>query len=333
MFTKKLAVSILGIILCAGICFAAEEAAVPAATPATAAIPAEPSKAFTVAFVPGVTMHPFFITMKKGVLEKAKELGVVIVCDGPDQWGSAQQIQVLENMIEKKVDLIIAAPVNKEELIPVLKKATEKGIPVITVDTNLTDDSFIVAHIASDNFGSGKIAAEVLVNKIDSKGEVMTICVPGIPTFEDRKNGFLEAIKAYPDIKMAGEPQAAENDVEAATQEIAAKYKDLKGILALVPYAEGVLKGLKAANLPGKIALVTYDAGESQVAGLRSGDISALLVQKPSEIGSTAVEYAYDYLSGQKEKIEKHKLIPFVVATQGNMDDPEISKWFYASNP
>ena len=295
---------------------------------------AEEEKSFTVAFVPGDVTIPFCVIMKNGMLEKAKKLGINIEYDGADEWNYIKQIQILEGIIEEGVDLIIVAPIDGEKLIPVLKKAVDKGMPVITVDTNIDDDSFIVAHIGSDNVQGDKIAAETLSEKIGFKGEIVAISVSGFPALENRMRGFLEAIKAYPDIKLAEEPQYCDVDKEKIAviiQAIVREHEDLKGIFAADnTSAEGVQEGLKNEGLTGKIALITYDAEGPQVAGLRSGSITALLVKKPFEIGRVAVEYAYYYLTGQKDKIEKQKFIPFIIATPENVDNPEIKKWFYA---
>ncbi len=322
MLRKKIAISIPAMIFCIGLVFLR---IMPSA--------AEEEKVFTVAFVPGIVTLPFYAMMKNGMLEKAKELGIKIDYDGPDEWNYVKQIQILESIIEEGVDLIIVAPIDGEKLIPVLKKAVDNGIPVITVDTNINDNSFIVANIASDNLQSGRVAAEIVSEKIGFKGEVVITNIAGILALEERMKGFLEAIKAYPDIKLAEEPQYCDTDTEKTAvmiRAIAREHEDLKGVFAVdMNSLVGVQEGLKNEGLTGKIILVTYENDESQVADLRSGTITALLVQKPSEIGRIAVEYAYYYLTGQKDKIEKQKLIPVIVATPENMDDPEIKEWFY----
>ena len=49
------------------------------------------------------------------------------------------------------------------------------------------------------------------------------------------------------------------------------------------------------------------------------------------KIGSTAVEMAHYYFTGQEDKI-KDVMVENVVVTQDNMNDPEVSKWFYVSD-
>ncbi|MCL5072481.1 MAG: ABC transporter substrate-binding protein, partial [Actinobacteria bacterium] len=286
--------------------------------------------------IPGITTDAFYISMKRGVEQKAKELGINIIYQGAPEWDYTKQIPIIESMIAKKVDLIITAPTNAETMIVVLKKAVDSGIPVITVDTNIKDDSFIVSNITSDNLQGGKVAAGTLAKILGSKGEVALINTkPGITTTDDRQNGFIEALKTYPDMKLVSSQYCNDQAETAAAQiqNIYLAHPNLKGVFACnVVSANGVQAGLKAKGLTGKIALFAYDAGPAQVEGLKAGYITALVVQKPLAEGSTAVEYAYYYLTGQKDKVEKHKLIPAVIATKENMNDPDVSKWFYTTD-
>jgi len=295
-----------------------------------------PKKTFTVAFVPGITTDAFYISMKRGVDQKARELGINILYQGAPEWDYTKQTPIIESIIAKKVDLLITAPTNAETMIAPLKKCVDAGIPVITVDTNIKDDSFIVANITSDNLQGGKIAVDTLAKILGSKGEVALINTkPGVTTTDDRQKGFIEGLKAYPDMKLVSQ-QYCNDQAEIAAAQVQDIYlakPNLKGVFAAnVISANGVQAGLKAKGLTGKVALVAYDAGPAQVEGLKAGNITSLVVQKPLAEGATTVEYAYYYLTGQKDKIEKNKLIPAVIATKENMDDPEISKWFYTSD-
>lgn len=288
-------------------------------------------KTFTIGFVPGLTTDAFYISMKRGLEAKAKELGMNVVYQGATEWDYTKQTPIIESMIAKKVDLLITAPTNSQTMIAPLKKCVDAGIPVITVDTNITDESFLVANITSDNIQGGKVAADTLAKLMGNKGEVAVINTkPGITTTDDRQKGFEEGMKAYPDIKIVSEQYCNDQAEKAAAQiqEIYLAHPKLSGAFGTNLYAAtGVANGLKAKGV--KIPIVCYDAGPAQIESLKKGEINATVVQKPMAEGQTAAEYAYYFLSGQKDKIEKHKLIPSVVATKDNMGDPEISKWFY----
>ena len=293
-------------------------------------------KAYTVAFVPGITTDAFYISMNRGVQQTAKKLGINIIYQGAPEWDYTKQTPIIESMIAKKVDLLITAPTSSDTMIAPLKKAVDAGIPVITVDTNISDESFLVANITSDNRQGGKIAADYLAKLLGKTGEVALINTkPGITTTDERQIGFENAMKAYPNMKIVSEQYCNDQAETAAVQiqTIVLSNPNLKGVFACnVVSANGVQAGLKAKGLTGKVAMVAYDAGPAQVEGLAAGYITALVVQKPMAEGQTAVQYAYDYLTGKKDKINKHTLLPAVIATKDNMNKTSVKKWFYTAD-
>lgn len=328
-------------------CGSAKAPAAPAAdTKAADAKPADtkaevPAKAEvkgkTLAFVMGVAGDAFYVSMRRGLESKVAELfkdGTKVLTQGATEWDYTKQTPIIESMIAKKVDMLITAPNNDETMIAPLKKCSEAGIPVMTVDTNIKDESFIIANITSDNLQGGKVAADILAKLIGNKGEVAVINTkPGITTTDARQKGFEDGLKAYPDVKLVSKQYCNDQAEKAAAQiqEIMLSHPKLAGAFGTNLFAAtGIANGIKAKGV--KIPIMCYDAGPAQIEALKKGEIDATVVQKPMAIGETAAEYAYYYFNGQKDKIVKNKLIESVVATKENMNDPEISKWFYTND-
>ena len=289
-------------------------------------------KTFTIAFVPGITTDEFYISMKKGVDSEAKKLGIKVIYQGASTWDYTKQAPIIEAMIAQKPDLIITAPTDTSAMIIPLKKASDAGIPIITVDTNISDTSFIVTNITSDNLQGGSLAADAIAKLANSTGEVALMnTIAGITTTDQRQIGFENEIKKYPNMKLVSEQYCNDeaNTAAAKIQDIILGHPNLVGVFAAnVVSADGVQTGIKAIPAA-KVSIVAYDAGPSEVDGLKSGTIAALIVQKPMEEGSLAVDYANDYLTGKKDQIPTSVLLPAVVATKDNMTDPTISQWFY----
>ncbi len=79
-----------------------------------------------------------------------------------------EQIKQVEDMIQRKVDLIGLQPVDSKGIIPVIKEANKAGIPIITVDTG-ADGGELVTYIATDNYAAGVQAAEWIIDALDGK--------------------------------------------------------------------------------------------------------------------------------------------------------------------
>ena len=87
---------------------------------------------YEIAVVAKVTGIPWFNRMETGVNEAAKKLDVNAYQTGPSTPDPAQQVKVIEDLIAKNVNAIIVVPNDAKVLEPVLKKARDKGIVVLT---------------------------------------------------------------------------------------------------------------------------------------------------------------------------------------------------------
>ncbi|HET9665437.1 MAG TPA: substrate-binding domain-containing protein, partial [Desertimonas sp.] len=185
--------------------------------------------------------------------------------------------------------------------------------------------------IASDNFQGGVTAADALAELIGEQGKVMVISVnPGISSTDARQAGFEEQIATYPDIEYIGTEFSQNEPARAAeilTASLAAN-PDLNGVFAANLFsAQGTATGLVQAGAQEDVAVVGFDAGAAQVEQLQAGDVQALVVQKPYDIGYQGVEQAIAAVNGDEVIPE----IPtdFVVATADNLEDPEINQFLY----
>ena len=181
----------------------------------------------------------------------------------------------------------------------------------------------------------GAAAADEIASLTNSKGNVAIInTIAGVTTTDARQKGFEDQVAAkYPDIKIVSKQYCNNEEATAAAQvqDIVLKYPDLGGVFAVNLFAAvGASTGISSKGL--KVPIVCYDAGPDQIESLKKGTITATVCQKPLAIGEKAAEYAYDYFTNQKDKIEKSTLIPSVIATQQNMNDPDVSKWFYTTS-
>lgn len=286
----------------------------------------------TVAFIQGISTDEFYISMKRGVQEVCDKYGYNLIVDGPTKWDYTMQTPIVETMIAKRPDVILIAPNHSDSMIAPLMKAVNAGIPVITVDTNINDDLYL-CNITSDNLQGGQAAADMLAEMIGGKGKVSIMNTNvGVTTTEARAKGFKDQITAaYPAIKIVSD-EYCEDEAErsaAITESVLLKNPDLAGAFGVNLYAS--LGIANAVDRLGKdLPIFSYDASPAVIEALASGTINATVCQKPMEIGATAVEMAHLYFNGQEDKIHD-VMVENVIVTQDNMNDPEVSKWFYVS--
>jgi ribose transport system substrate-binding protein len=290
---------------------------------------------YDVVLVVGVIGDEFYVSMECGAREAAEELGATLDVQGADAFDPTLQTPVLEAVIASEPDAILIAPTDTTAMQAPIQQAVDAGITVVLVDTTLDDPSIAVSAIASDNAEGGRMAGDALAELIDEQGKVMVINVnPGISTTDQRQQGFEEAIAEYPDIEYIG-TEFGRNEPARGAEIVAATLAaepDLNGIFGTNLFsAEGAATGVRNAGPEGEhIRVVGFDAGPAQIDQLEEGQVQALVVQKPIEIGRMGVEQAVRALNG--EATEEEITTDFVVATQDNLADPDIEPFLYRSS-
>ena len=286
----------------------------------------------TVNLVVGVKGDPFYITMICAAQAEAKKLGVKFQSDGSAQWDVSQQRPIINSVAATKPAGLLISPVDTEALTPDLKQMQSTGTKVVLVDTTVTDTSVGVSRISSDNEAGGKTAADALAKEMGDKGSAIVVSVkPGISTTDARIKGFQDQIKAaHPNITLL--PVQYDNDDPAKAaqlvQSTVAAHPDLAGVFAdNVKTAEGVAAGVNQAGKKGAIKISAFDAGPQQVQDLKNGTVQVLIAQDPASIGVQGVQQAVAAIQGKS--VQANIGTTLVAITSSNMNDPNVSKYFY----
>ena len=278
-------------------------------------------KNYSMTLLAGVKGDEFYITMNCGAQEKAKELGVTLDFQGPDQFDAAQQTPIVDSVAAKNPDAILIAPTDTKALFAPITQAAQSS-KIVLVDTTLDQPDMAVSQIASDNLEGGREAARALLKLTGEKGKYLVVNVkPGISTTDARGKGFEEIIKDTQGVEYLGQEYSNDEPAQAAqiVTSTLAKHPDLAGIFATNLFsAEGSAAGLRQAGKSGKVKIIGFDAGPKQVEDLEQGLVQGLIAQKPAEIGAMGVEQAYNALEGKPTKAEIGT--GFEVITKDNLD-------------
>ncbi len=268
-------------------------------TPNTASTSTKEGK--TIGLVISTLNNPFFVTLKNGAEEKAKELGYKIIVED-SQNDSSKELSNVEDLIQQKVDVLLINPVDSDAVVTAIKEANSKNIPVITIDRSANGGD-VVCHIASDNVKGGEMAAEFIAKALKGKGNVVELeGIPGASAARDRGRGFDEAIAKYPDIKIVAK-QAADFDRSkglSVMENILQAQSKIDAVFAQNDeMALGAIKAIEAANRQG-IIVVGFDGTEDALKAIKEGKMAATIAQQPALMGSLGVEMADKYLKGEK---------------------------------
>ena len=225
--------------------------------------------------------NPFFVDLKTGIENKAKELGYdVVVLDS--QNDPAKEVSNMEDISVKNVDLVLLNPVDSDSAIASVMIANNLDLPVITVD-RASNGGNIVSHVASDNEEGGKMAAKYLA------------------ATRDRGNGFDSEIKNT-NLEIITKQSADFDRTKGLSvmENIIQSKGNIDAVFAQNDeMALGALKALQDANI-NDVLVVGFDATDDAVSSVSKGEMAATIAQQPILIGEKAVDLANRYLSGEK---------------------------------
>lgn len=250
-----------------------------------------------IGFVVSTQTNPYFVTLKEGVEEKAKELGLeVVIVDAQDDPSKAAS--GVEDLITQNVDLILINPTDSDAIVPSVEAANDAGIPVLTVDRTANGGD-VISHIASDNVAGGELAGEFIVEKIGSGKVIELEGIPGANSTTERGEGFAKGIEGS-DIEVIARQTANYDRTEGLNvmENLLQSHPDVNAVFA--QNDEMALGALEAIEASGRdILVVGFDAIDDAVNSVEDGKLAATIAQKPEDMGKTAIEIAKKYLDGE----------------------------------
>ncbi|HRI81170.1 MAG TPA: sugar ABC transporter substrate-binding protein [Opitutaceae bacterium] len=263
-----------------------------------------------VALVVKTLNNPFFIEMQQGAEAAASAAGVQLIVQAAEREVDVErQMQIIENLIQRKVDALVVAPSGSREIVPVIVKANRAGIPVLVVDTRADAAALqaaggqTAAFIGSDNYEGGKVAGEFLVEKMGGRARIAVLeGIPGHETGDARLRGFRDAIKDSPGmVIIASQPANWERDQGYNVfQNIMQAHPTVDAMFAASDLmALGALEAIAAAGRTGRITIVGFDALPEARAAVQRGAMAATVAQDPASMGRIGIEWAARILKGE----------------------------------
>jgi ribose transport system substrate-binding protein len=258
---------------------------------------AEGQKVF--ALVPKLVGVPFYADVEKGCMEEAKKINAKCLFIGPAQADEAEQVKFIRDLITKSVDGISIAPNNPESVASVIKAAQDKGIPVITFDSDAPKTSR-TTFVGTNNFEGGVEGGKAFQAALPHGGKYAVI-TGGLAAdnLNARIKGFKSALGGS-FTEIAGSPFPCDDDSNKAVQliqDILAKNSDIDGIFfsggwpMFAPEAYSRALNKRHDDLKsGKFVIVSFDTLDVQLKLLKSGLATTLIGQRPYKMGTGSIQ-------------------------------------------
>jgi ribose transport system substrate-binding protein len=276
--------------------------------------------------VPKGATQIFWQTVHAGAIKAAAEYNLELLWNAPAQESDrSRQVAIVDSMINRGVDALALAPVDRAALVNVAHRAIDRGIPVSVFDSNLDSDR-TVSFVATDNTEGGRVAARRLGSLISGKGAVAIIDdMPGSASTTARVNGFQEECRAkFPNLEVLPVQfvMADRAKARAVTENLLTAHPELAGIFADHENAAIGAALALSSRLNRGVRLVGFDSSDQLVGFLKEGWIDSLVVQNPFRMGYEAVRVLGLKLTGKTPEKQIDTGSTLILAR--DLEKPEI---------
>ena len=278
-----------------------------------------------IAVIPKGSAHLFWQSVHAGAVKCARENNAEVIWNGPaTEVDYTAQLLIIDAMINRRVDGIALAPIDKKAMVSAVERAAREKIPVVIFDSGVDTEQF-VSMVATDNFHGGELAADRIAKILDGDGEVAMVKVqPGSASTMEREEGFETRIaKVYPDIKIVDARYGMADFAKslAVSENMLTAHPNLEAIFASNESSTvGAVQALKQRK--SAVKLVGFDSSAALIDDLKAGTIDSLVIQDPFRMGYESVKAAIDQMEGRP--VKKLNPLPPVLVDLAALSRPEI---------
>ena len=259
--------------------------------------------------------NDFFSSMAEGAKKHQAEHRneYELVVNGiKDELDLSRQAALVDEMVASGVDAIVIAPADSKALVPVLRRARQKGVVIINIDNRLDRDTLekekiSIPFVGPDNRKGARKVGEYLASKL-KPGDAVAI-LEGIRTSfnaTERRLGFEQAMQeAKMKIVDSQSAQWEMNKANTITVSMLSEHPEIKAILAANDsMALGAISAIKTAGRSGEVLVVGFDNIPAVQQAIKEGKILATADQHGDALAVYGIEYALQLLKNPAAKLE-----------------------------
>ncbi len=265
--------------------------------------------------------HPYWQNMRLGAQDEAQKLGVEVTILNAKE-DPVLQIEQINEMIAKQVDIVCLVPMKKEPLVRGVQMLNRAKIPVIIVNREIGANCEYICYTGTDTYSGALVSAKILAEAMGGKGQIIEFHQHlGTGPEVARSQALRDVLKDYPEMESVERiPHKGERDiVKTEMQTLLQKYPNLAGV-----YAHGDNFAIAAAQVCKKagrtdIKVVGMGGSREMIEAIKEGLVTGTSFQQPEEEGRSAIRLAVRYLDG--EQLERSYLIECPPITKKNADE------------
>ncbi len=263
---------------------------------------------------------------KKHIAETGDNIELIVQAPSSNASTITEQGNIMETMIQQKVDAIALATESDESMLPYLREAAEADIPVFLFNmTEINDQNiYYVSSIGYDQEQAGREIGAWINENLGAEPQKIAVLegYAGVVNTK-RMDGFYESTKENENLPVVASQTAewTREKGQSVTESILTSNPDITILYG--PYDEMVLGGLtviKERNLLDQIAVVGFGCTKDGVAAIEAGEMQATIDVGEYGTGFDIVDAVTDFCIHGKE-VEKVINRPSKVYDKNNLDE------------
>lgn len=257
----------------------------------------------TIALLPKSKGNAYFVSCKQGAEQAARDLGVELIFDGPVNPDPAKQNEIVENWITLGVDVIAAACENRDGISTALRKAREKGIRVVTFDSDALPDArdFFVNQATPEGIGNALMDEAARLTGGEGEFAIITASLTAQNMIEWQR--FIEARRAakYPGMTMVALRPCDDlkDRAQAEATTLLGAHPNLKLLMAICsPAVPGAAEAVKQAGKRGRVKVIGLGLPNENRRYVKDGTTDTVILWKTTDLGYLTVLAAHALARG-----------------------------------
>jgi ABC-type sugar transport system substrate-binding protein len=243
--------------------------------------------------------NPYWRALRDGAVAEGHKLNVpVSVQAGSSETDAIGENAKISTMANENFTCFGVVPVNGTNVITPLVPISNKGIPIINLDTGLDQSAVtaaglkITSFIGSDNYNAGRIAAQYMLALLSNAGDGAILeGIPGEHNGILRESAFRKTTAGKIDIVQAESADYERDRALTETEAMLRVHPDLAGIFAANDeMGLGAAQAIANAGKADKIRVVSVDGVKEALEAVQSGKLVGTISQYPYAEGEMAVQ-------------------------------------------
>ena len=261
------------------------------------AAPAQAATKLKIAHIPKLGTIGYFQAADKGVQRACAELGAECAYKGPTEITAAAQVKEINAAVQAGYNVLIVAANDKDALVPALKDAMDKGVTVVTYDSDVAQDGRSVFVNQASSEGIGQALAKSASDIAGGAGDIAILSTTPDATNQNVWIDFMkkELSAKYPNVKVVATAYGLDKPEESTTetQGLIQKYPKIKAIVA--PTSVGIVAAAKYVSgsaAKGKVAVTGLGLPNDMKTYIKDGSNAQASLWDVENFGYVAVYVA-----------------------------------------